>query len=868
MSKKNIILSCLLVVLLVCSCMLMTACAKNYEIKWNIDEQHATVVVEGEKKLPAKAEENSTITFTAEGKDGYQIASVTYKIGGKERSISAKNGKYTVSVTNDLEIIVKTERAIESVSVTTNPTRMTYYTGEELDPDGMVVTVKYKTNETEPVTNYSINYANDEVAAFSRGDTGFTVTYKGIVSAPVTFASPVETKVVLDPKGGVISEAAINALETNDRIHHFVKDADGVITFTFADIPEQSAIELPGGTDVRILPTEDASGYPFNYWRSESLAATVSKISNDTITTSDTIVARYQVKLFEVKKVALRLGEDGIPYLDVTIQFVNDGPAYIYLYEGNDKISVKDEEITAKKGETKVLSYNLNKLTVAKTEEVDSFEGKWMDIRVNTDVYGVSYTSNVVVDPYDSLAEVGSMIHDDKNCFKLHYYMGNAKTELKVYYRPYQYTYSIDTKEVGGVPSLVIEGKINTAIVDNIADYANGKVSIDWLGGLEGTINADGSWKIVKTISEIETGTTIAGKISFASADGNKNIEVTANSGKLDLAACETKFDYADGFFTDERSYATIKTFGKYELAIGCDWNEPFLSYQYLGNMIRPDKVELVAEEEKPYLVITGTYGEDFTNETLLAAFLAMAREKDGFDLQRYSDWTYYVKQLGEDETFPEIIKLSYANGTFTIKIDLSGATDPNGYGYYMHVKGSNFNARKWTFGQSITVGKYKYSLGYGKLDWASSLMTLWVENITNPEFLATSASLEKVDEEGFLVLTGTWNTKKCTLDIANEEIANIENYDFQHHGGDWEYVNPTKKYVVNEDGTFKAYFALKDLTNTSDWYYVHFSPNGDVKVSGEGTLVIGNATYTLAVHEDSEEWKNGLTSITVTIAE
>lgn len=863
MSKKNITLSCLLVVLLVCSCVLMTACAKNYEVKWNVDS-HATVAVEGSKKLPSKAEENSTITFTAEGKDGYKIASVTYKIGEKERSVSAKNGKYSVSVSNDLEIIVKTEKAIESVSVTTNPTQMTYYTGDELDPEGMVVTAKYKTGDSEPVTNYSINYANDEVAAFSRGDTGFTVTYKGVTSTEVKFASAVETKVVLDPKGGVISEAAINALETNDRIHHFVKDDDGVITFTFADIPEQNAIELPGGTDIRILPTEDTSGYPFNYWRSESLAATVSKISNDTITTSDTIVARYQVKLFEVKKVALRLGEDGIPYLDVTIQFVNDGPAYIYLYEGNKFISVKDEEITATKGETKVLSYNLNKLTEAKTDEVPSFEGAWMDIRVNTDVYGVSYTSNVVVDPYDSLAVVGEMIHDDTNCFKLHYYMRDAKTELKVYYRPYQYTYSIDTKEVDGVPSLVIEGKINTAMVDNIADYANGKVSIDWLGGLEGTINADGSWKIVKTISEIETGTTKAGKISFASADGSKNIEVTANDGKLDLAACETKFDYADGFFTGERSYATIKTFGKYELAIGCDWNEPFLSYQYLGDMIRPDKVELVAEEEKPYLVITGTYGEDFTDETLLAAFLAMARERDGFDLQRYSDWTYYVKQLGEDETFPEIVKLSYANGTFTIKIDLSGATDPNGY--YMHVKGSNFNARKWTFGQSITVGKYKYSLGYGKIDWASSLMTLWVENIANPEFLATSASLEKVGEEGFLVLTGTWNTKKCTLDIANEEIANIENYDFQHYNS-YDYVNPSKIGEAKEDGTFKVYFALKDLTKTNGFYYVHFATNGDVKVAGEGTLTIGTTTYTLKQHE-ANDWTNTLTSIEVTVAE
>lgn len=883
MSKKNIILSCLLVVLLVCSCMLMTACAKNYEIKWNIDEQHATVAVEGEKKLPTKAEENSTITFTAEGKGGYQIASVTYKIGGKERSISAKNGKYTVSVTNDLEIIVKTERAIESVSVTTNPTRMTYYTGEELDPDGMVVTVKYKTNETEPVTNYSINYASDEVASFSRGDTGFTVTYKGIVSAPVTFASPVETKVVLDPAGGKISKTALDALKANELLHNVVEDENGVVSFTFADIPTESKIVLPGESAV-IFP-ESEGGYPFYFWSVKSdiptvVGAKVLSISNNDIVTSTNLVGIYKVTLYTIRHVDLRI-DDNTPYLDVEVDFIKDGKAYVYLYEGNANVEVKGDNVEGKKGETKTLSLDLNRLADASSEEFSSFEGKWMDIRVNTDIQGISYSTNVVIDADSDVATVGKMINDNKNTYRFHYWVSDGNCELKVVFRPYKYAYAIDAKDVDGVPSLVIEGKVNTSLADDFSIYANGKVAIEWGNyTLEGTINADGTWKIVKALNDIKMDASVAGLVTFTSADGETVLDAAMlNEGKLDLSGCETAFEYADGIYTGERSYATIKTVGEYKVAIGCDWSEPFLSVVYLPERITYDKIELVAENDKPYAVISGTYGSAYSTVStpdvdddlsLPDVFLAMAQQKDGFGIQKLEgDWDNWLYYEHFENGLPRNITFACADGKFTIKIDLSldpDAADENAagllvnYGYYMHLNFVDWIAPEWIKGQSIVVGEIQYTLDAGKPDfddWAKYLTYIWVKEPVLVDFTATKATLSESEGKVYYNVHGTYSYT-CTEAEAKESMlkikANAQKNPFAAEGnweGDWEQLDFTAAKLDMKDGQFVLSY---DITDVENYIYTGKFNGVDLKPVEEytNTVTVGGKVYKISVNPNA----------------
>lgn len=852
MSKKNIILSCLLVVLLVCSCMLMTACAKNYEVKWNVDD-HATVAVEGSKKLPSKAEENSTITFTAKGKDGYQIASVTYKIGEKERPLTEKDGKYTVTVTAELEVIVKVEKAIESVSAALKSDAKTYYTGDELDPADVTVTAHYKTGDSEPVTNYSVNYASEDVVAFSRGDAGFTVTYKGVTSVPVTFASPVETKVVLDPNGGTISDAAIKTLTDSDLIHNVTNLDDGKVSFTFSNISEENAVALP--VDVEF--PEDEGGWSFKNWKSSSLGA-IAKISN-AITTSTELNAIYNVNISQIKKVKLELVE-GVPYLKMDVEFLGNGTVYPYLYEGNEKISLKGDDVTAVKGEKTTISVPLTQLAEASSEKVDSYEDYWMDICVSTTIHGMRYSTTVVRDDETNPVDVGSMIHDDDNVYKLHYYLNDdGVIEFKVFFQTYEYTYSIDAKEVDGVPSLVIEGKINTAIVDNIADYANGKVSIGtW--GLTGTIAEDGSWKIVAALKDIEMSTKVAGEIAFESADGSDYIEITANGGKLSIAACENIFPYGDAYGNPKYYYET-KTFGIYEVTYGSDWNEPFLIVQNVDKTVDFGKFELVAENDTPYVIISGTYGKGYTVETFKEAIEGLLAQKDGLSIQQYGGDYPYLDLSNK-------VIVTAEDGKYSVKIDISDALVDKLY--YLHVNNSNYTATDWTEGQSISVNGIKYTLNKGSGEnWLEPLTCIWVKNAdeVDPEFTPTAATLEEKDGAAYLVLTGTWNTANCEATTATNEIANIKNCSIQHYNS-WNEIKPEKFGEANADGTFKVYLAIKDLTKTDGLYYLHFGTAKDVKVEGSGTLTIGNTTYTLEYKKVASDWDGQHTTITVTVAE
>lgn len=859
MSKKNIILSCLLAVLLVCTCMLMTACAKNYEVKWNVDS-NATVVVEGSKKLPSKAEENSAITFTAEGKAGYQIASVTYKIGSKERPLNAKDGKYTVTVSGELEIIVKSEKAIESVSAAMKSDAKTYYTGDELDLADVTVTAHYKTGDSEPVTNYSVNYASEDVVAFSRGDTGFTVTYKGVTSDPVTFASPVETKVVLNVRGGTISDTAFNALQTNQLLKNVTKDNDGLVSFTFADISTENAIDVP--VDVEF--PEDEGGWSFKNWKSMDLGA-IDKISNDTITTSTELNAIYNVNILQIKKVNLELVE-GAPYLKIDVEFLGNGTVYPYLYEGNQKISLKGDDVAAVKGETKTISVPLTQLAEASSEELDSFENKWMDICVSTTIHGIRYSTSVVLDAETDVADVGSMIHDDNNVYKLHYYYMDGKVELKVFFQTYEYSYSIDAKEVDGVPSLVIEGQLAASFEDDFAKLAGGKVSIGtW--GLTGTIADDGSWKIVAALKDIEMSTKVAGAITFESADGDDYIEITANGEKFSIAACTNVLPYSGTAYGNPKYYYETKTFGIYQVTYGSDWNEPFLEVANVDKTVDFGKMELVAEDSKPYVVISGTYGKGYTVETFKAAINGLLAQKDGLSIQQYNgSWPYL--------DLKDKVVITAEDGQYSVKIDISGALVDQLY--YLHVNNVNYTATDWTKGQSITINGVRYTLNNGSgADWLEPLTCIWVKNAdeVDPEFTATAAALEEKDGAAYLVLTGTWNTEKCDATRATEEIANIKNCKLEHYwtGNPWETFEPTPTGEANVDGTFKIYLAIAEATAGQFWY-IHFGTNdNNVKVPiAEGavtTLTIGNVTYTLSVHE-ANDWTNGLTAITVTVVE
>lgn len=700
MLKRKKILSLLVCALMLFACVWFASCGskgKTYAITWTIDE-NAVVVVEGYDKLPDKFTRNETLTFTAEGKTGYEIE----KVVAKGKALEPVNGKYTLPVTEDLEIKISVEEKLQSIEVTSNPTKMIYYSGERIDATGMVVTATYETGSTKEISKYNVTYQNGDV--LSRGDTAFTVEYDG-KSAEVVFSSPIETKVTLNPAGGVIAQTALDVIQKAEGVHNYAVDEEGLITFTFADIPAEKAIPLPTKEEIT-FPVEEG-GWIFDRWEGDLTA-----ISNETVPTSVEITALYEVNLIQVTKVYMDVRE-GAPYLYVDVDFINDGKVFLCLYEGNDKLSLNGEDIEGKKGEKKTIALELIQLAEAKTEEGETYAGKWMDIRINADVHGVIYSTNVVVDPESAIAEVGDMVHDNKYAYKLHFWYGDNALELKVYFQPYQYKYTVSAEMVKEAPSLVIEGQANMTL-EGADGFKNGKVKLTWGKELTGTVDVNGAWKIEAPLADLE-GTATAGDIVFESADGATSV----NMGKLNLAGCETIFDYVGGAYGSPRYFANEFTVGKYAVAIGADWNEPFLKVENLDMKITVDnKFELIVENGVVYGLMKGSYGPEHTQTTLQEAF------KTFVTIQQYNTWEYL------DAEMEGRYVVTASEGKFTLKMNLSDMNTQDGY--YIHV-GDNGNWNPvggYTLGETVEANGHKYTLGHGKLDWATSLMSIWVESI------------------------------------------------------------------------------------------------------------------------------------------
>lgn len=88
----------------------------------------------------------------------------------------------TYSVTFDVTVV---EKAISSIEISTQPTKLVYTAGEMFDPAGMVVTAIYNDETTEVVTEYTY----DETALVA-GSYAFDIEYAGLVATvPLTVNS-------------------------------------------------------------------------------------------------------------------------------------------------------------------------------------------------------------------------------------------------------------------------------------------------------------------------------------------------------------------------------------------------------------------------------------------------------------------------------------------------------------------------------------------------------------------------------------------------------------------------------------------------------------------------------------------------------
>lgn len=118
--------------------------------------------------------ENSKATLVAIDNDSITLTKYGTSDGGENMAEVAR-------VANEEN---STEVTLESITVTTGPTKTTYEVGEKLDTSGMVVTAAYSDKSTAEVTDYTVS----EIDMTTTGEKEVTVTYtEGDVTQTATF---------------------------------------------------------------------------------------------------------------------------------------------------------------------------------------------------------------------------------------------------------------------------------------------------------------------------------------------------------------------------------------------------------------------------------------------------------------------------------------------------------------------------------------------------------------------------------------------------------------------------------------------------------------------------------------------------------
>lgn len=142
---------------------------------------------------------------------------------GDNQSVTVSYGGKTASFTID----VKENIQLTALSITTPPTKTTYYVGESFNPAGMVVTATYSDGSQKPVTDYTIT-TPDKNAMQSVGTKDIGISYtEGNITKTATWQS-ITVKLVqvriIDANGGMVKEYTDTVSGDSTALKQAVKD--------------------------------------------------------------------------------------------------------------------------------------------------------------------------------------------------------------------------------------------------------------------------------------------------------------------------------------------------------------------------------------------------------------------------------------------------------------------------------------------------------------------------------------------------------------------------------------------------------------------------------------------------------------------
>lgn len=741
MAKKKLLWIIVLAVITVFA-VCLAACgdkATRYSIKWEVSE-NATVTVEDSDELPSEAKEGSTVSFTVEADKGYEVSAVRVN----DRTVSAdSSGKYNVIIRSDTTIKVETEDTVESVAVTTNPSTMTYYEGQTLDPEGMVVSVKYAgSGKTEAVTNYTVVYQNGN--AFALGDTFFSVKYLGVESAPVQLTKAVEVLITIDPVGGTLDTDYLEGLKTNTELHDVAQDEDGVITFSYSAIT--SPVELPLFTMWN--KGEQTGDFIFLNWN-VSLRTGEENISDTEIAATNlvsrTYTANYIANLVDVTSVSYVL-EENVPYLVIEGTYKAATQLTLFFHEGNKNITLEGDSFggaEAKRGEAFKLKFDMRKLAEQKDEDGNPIDylGSWLDIKLVAVMNGIEESQDISTNGVD----LNQNINDGSYVYKFADYNGALKAIVTVYFQ-HEFTFSAEVNKDGDLV-VTFTGTVNKEFAGNAvqidtwsndSDVAVGEIDEDGNYTVELTIadtplDTDGYFHL-KIVESVDNSTEVAKPNDEANLPNNDcandNLEI------VNFGLIENNYGLKASNETGTRVYYV--GFGKWGGFVFRGLNEAVEKAE-----IAITGVTLETKNEKPYLVVSGTYLDTLTDDDIISImttdlFAELLNNGQSDSGSTSTDWTgTQLSYIGTEEA-PATVLLEVSEGTWKMSLDLSARNNTIGEVLFSHLSftgsiGTNLESTNIDTETKITFTEadgdnIEFSLGE-YTGWGGHVVSIYVKD-------------------------------------------------------------------------------------------------------------------------------------------
>ena len=740
MAKKKLLWIIVLAVVTVFA-VCLAACgdkATRYSIKWEVSE-NATVTVEDSDELPSEAKEGSTVSFTVEADKGYEVSAVRVN----DRTVSAdSSGKYNVIIRSDTTIKVETEDNVESVTVSTNPSTMTYYEGQTLDPEGMVVSVKYAgSGKTETVTNYTVVYQNGN--AFALGDTFFSVKYLGVESAPVQLEQEVEVLITIDPVGGTLDAGYLSGLQANSELHDVAQDEDGVITFSYSAIT--SPVELPLFTMWN--KGEQTGDFIFLNWN-VSLRTGEENISDTEIAATNlvsrTYTANYIANLVDVTSVSYVL-EENVPYLVIEGTYKAATQLTLFFHEGNKNITLEGDSFggaEAKRGEAFKLKFDMRKLAEQKDEDGNPIDylGSWLDIKLVAVMDGIEESQDISSNGVD----LNQNINDGSYVYKFADYNGALKAIVTVYFQ-HEFTFSAEVNKDGDLV-VTFTGTVNKEFAGNAvqidtwsndSDVAVGEIDEDGKYTVELTItdtplDTDGYFHL-KIVESVDNSTEVAKPNDEANLPNNDcandNLEI------VNFGLIENNYGLKVSNETGTRAFYV--GFGKWGGFVFRGVNEAVEKAE-----IEITGVTLETKNEKPYLVVSGTYLDTLSNEDITTImttdlFAELLNNGDESSGSVSTDWTGTQLTYVGTEDAPATVLLEVSEGTWKMYLDLSARNNTIGEVLFSHLSftgstGTNLESTDIDTETKITFtetdgDKIEFSLGEFTT-WGGHVVSIYVK--------------------------------------------------------------------------------------------------------------------------------------------